>query len=99
MPYPLLNIVQSISAHYLHRHQHAGVLIPAQQRVLPIPRLGIFNVRPAVHKLLMARHLCQFPCHRAVDIFNDVKVCGEEDIKVSLVDLQGILANLQEIDA
>lgn len=82
---------------YLHRHQHAGILVPAQQRILSIPRLGIFNVRPAVHKVLVARDLGQFSSHRAVDIFNDIKVSGEEDIKVSLVDLSDILANVQEI--
>lgn len=72
---------------YLHRHQHAGVLVPAQQWILSVPRLGIFDVRPAVHKVLMTGDLGQFARHRAVDIFHDVKVGREEDVKVSLVDL------------
>lgn len=72
---------------YLHRHQHAGILIPGQQRILPIPRLSILDIRPAVHKVLMAHDLCQLPRHGTIDVLNDVEVGWEEDIEVALLNL------------
>lgn len=38
-------------------------------------------------KVFVAHDLGQFACDGAVDVFNDVEIGGEEDIKVSLVDL------------
>lgn len=38
-------------------------------------------------KVFMAHDLGQFPRDGAVDVFNNVEISGEEDIKVSLVDL------------
>lgn len=72
---------------YLHSHQHAGIFIPAQQRILPIPRLSILDISPAMHKLLMASDLSQLARHSTIHILNDIKVCREEDIKISLVNL------------
>lgn len=73
---------------YLHSHQHASILIPAQQRILSIPRIRIFNVSPAVHELLVARDLRQLPSNSTIHILDDIEVCREEDIEVALVDLQ-----------
>lgn len=72
---------------YLHSHQHAGIFVPCQQRVFPIPRLRIFDISPAVHKVLVTHDLSQFTSDCTIHILNDVKVSGEEDIKVTLMNL------------
>lgn len=73
---------------YLHSHQHASILIPAQQRILSIPRLRILNVSPTVHELLVARDLRQLPSNSTIHILDDIEIRREEDIEVALVDLQ-----------
>ena len=73
--------------HSLDRHQHTGILVPVQQRILPVSCLSIFNVCPAINKILVAHDLRQLSGDCTVDILDDVKVGREEDIKVSLVDL------------
>jgi hypothetical protein len=40
-----------------------------------------------MHKLLMASDLSQLARHSTIHILNDIKVCREEDIKISLVNL------------
>ena len=44
-------------SHNLHGDQHAGILVPAQQRILPTPRLRVFDVRPSVNKVFVAHDL------------------------------------------
>lgn len=73
---------------YLHSHQHASILIPAEQRILSIPRLRILNVSPTVHELLVARDLRQLPGNSTIHILDDIEVRREENIEVALVDLQ-----------
>lgn len=72
---------------YSHSHQHTGILVPAQQRVLPIPSLCILNISPAAHEVFMAHNLCQFSSHGTIHVFDDIEVSGEEDVKIPLVDL------------
>lgn len=45
------------SINTLYRHQHAGVLVPGQQRVLAASRLSVFDVCPAADKVFMAHDL------------------------------------------
>lgn len=71
----------------LHRAQYARVLVPRQQRVLAAPRLRVLNVRPALHKVLMAHHRRQLARDGAVNVLDDIEVRGEEDVEVALVDL------------
>lgn len=78
---------QLSEGHGLHCHEHTGILVPGQQRILPAPRLSVFDVRPSMNKVFMAHDLCQLPGNGTVDIFNDVEIGGKEDIKVALVDL------------
>lgn len=73
--------------HRLHCHQHTGILVPGQQRILPAPCLGIFDVCPPTNKVLVAHDLGQLSGDGTVDVLDDVEVGGEEDIKVALVDL------------
>lgn len=47
----------TVKSHNLHGDQHAGVLVPAQQRIFPTPRLRVFDVRPSVHKVFVAHDL------------------------------------------
>lgn len=79
------------SSGYLHRHQHAGILVPGQQRILPVPRLSILDIRPAVHKVFMAHDLCQLARHGTIHVLNNVEVCWEKNIKVALVNLWNAL--------
>lgn len=44
-------------AHHLHGDQHAGIFVPAQQRILPTPRLRVFDIRPSVDKVFVAHDL------------------------------------------
>lgn len=80
---------------YLHSHQHASILIPAQQRILSIPRLRILNVSPTVHELLVACDLRQLPGNSTIHILDDIEVRREEDIEVALVDLQKEISHVQ----
>lgn len=73
--------------HSLDRHQHAGILVPVQQRILSVPCLSIFNVCPAINKILVAHDLRQLSGNGTVYVLNNVKVGREEDIEISLVDL------------
>ena len=59
------------SINTLYRHQHAGVLVPGQQRVLAASRLSVFDVCPAGSG--------------PVKVLDDVKVRREENIKVPLM--------------
>lgn len=72
---------------YLHSHQHTGILVPAQQRVLPISSLSVFNIGPAAHKVFMAHNLSQFSSDSTIHVFNNIEVSGEEDIEIPLVNL------------
>lgn len=83
------------SRFYLHSHQHASILIPAQQRILPIPRLRVLNISPAVHELLMARNLRQLPGNSTIHILDNIEVCREENIEVALVDLSSKISHVQ----
>lgn len=65
-----------------------GVLVPAQQRVVPILRTCFRKVCTAVHELLMQICSCKAPSYSHVHFLHDFEVGGEEDIKVALVDLQ-----------
>lgn len=71
----------------LHSHQHASILIPAQQRILSTPCFCILNISPAVHELFMTCDLSQLSRDSAVHILDDIEVSREEDIKVALVNL------------
>lgn len=73
--------------HGLHCHQHTGIFIPGQQRILPTPRLSVLDVRPSMNKVFMTHDLCQLPGNGTVDIFNNIEIGREEDIKVALMDL------------
>lgn len=71
----------------LHRHHDTSVLVPGQERVLAVPRLRVFDVRPATHEVFVAHDLGQFASDGAVEVLDDVEIRGEEDIEVALLDL------------
>ena len=79
----------------LYSHQHASVLVPAQQRVLSTPCFRVLNIRPAVHEFLVACDLGQLSCDGTVHILDDIEVGREKDIEVPLVDLYLNVSRLQ----
>lgn len=73
---------------YLLRRNHdARVFVPAQERVLPVLRLRLLDIRPAKHKVPVRVRLCEAPGYAVVQGLYDVKIGGEENVKVPLVDL------------
>lgn len=66
------------------RHQ-AGVLIPTQQRVLTTQRRGSIDIGPASQERLMLADSGQLSSDSTIHILHQLEVCGEENIKVSLV--------------
>ena len=76
--------------YYIHLHcdHHAGILVPAYQRVLPILCLRLFNVRPSRHKVLVRVCTSRSAGDGSVHGFHNLEIGGEKDIKVALVDLE-----------
>ncbi|KAH0281793.1 hypothetical protein KCU91_g32, partial [Aureobasidium melanogenum] len=70
-----------------NNNHYRGILIPAQQGVLSIPRLSIFDVSPSFEEVFMLHDTSKFTSDGAVDGFVDCKVCGEQNIEETLVDL------------
>ena len=66
---------------------HAGVLIPAQQWVIPTHRLRILHIRPSPEEVLMRHNFRESAGNGAVDVLHDAKVGGKEDVKVALMNL------------
>jgi len=71
-----------------HETQNKGIS-PAQHRILPTLRRTILHVRPPLQKILMQHHARQFASDGAIDVFDYGKVCGEEDVEIALLDLNG----------
>jgi hypothetical protein len=72
----------------LYSNHDGSVLVPAQERILPIPRLCILNVGPTFEKVLMRHDTSELSGDSAVDCFIHRKVRGEQNIEEALVDLQ-----------
>jgi hypothetical protein len=72
---------------YLHRDHDAGVLVPAQQRVLSIPRLRLLDVRAPGHENFVRVGACETSGYGSIHGLDDFEVGGEEDVEVALVDL------------
>jgi len=84
------NSTWSLSVTYIvcsNGSKHLCVLVPRQQWVLATPRLGVLNVCPSFHEVLVTRHERQFTSNGPVNVLNHIKVGWEENIKVALVDL------------
>lgn len=88
VPSSIKNNVHISLFQYLHCHAHAGIFVPEQQRVLPIPHLRIFNIRPAIHEIFMSCDLRQLARYGTIDIFEHIEIGREEYIEVALVNLQ-----------
>lgn len=58
-----------------------------QERILSASRLRILDIGPSAHKVPMGHDAGELPGDGAVNGFSDVEVCGEENVKVSLVNL------------
>jgi hypothetical protein len=71
----------------LHSNHDGGVLVPAQERILSIPRLCVFNISPSLEKVLVRHDASELSSDGTVNCFVDCKVCGEEDIEEPLVHL------------
>lgn len=74
----------------LYSDHHAGVLVPAQKGVLAAPRLGVGDVGPGAHEVLVRRDAGEAAGDGAVHGLHDAEVGGEEDVEVALVDLRRI---------
>lgn len=85
-PTDILYLVQR-----LHCNQHARILVIRQKRIIATPSLRVFYIRPSTHKVSMRHDAREFTSNGAVHGLSDVEVCGEQNIKVPLVDLQTII--------
>jgi hypothetical protein len=72
----------------LYSNHDRCVLVPAQERILSIPRLCVLNIGPTFEKVLMRHDTSELSSDGTIDCFIDRKVCGEEDIEEALVDLE-----------
>jgi hypothetical protein len=73
---------------YLQSDHDTGVLIPAQERIIPIFRTCLCDIRPASQEILVQVCAREATCYSCVHRFHDFKVGGEENVKIALVDLQ-----------
>lgn len=71
----------------LYSRQNTSVLVPRQQRVIPILRFRLLNIGPSPEILLMGEDSCELAGYGSVHEFHDVEVGGKEDIEVALMDL------------
>jgi hypothetical protein len=71
--------------HSLQRSKNTSILIPPQERILPILRLRLFHIRPPPQELFMRKNAREFAGDGSVHHFNNVEVGGEEDVEVALV--------------
>ena len=69
----------------LHRGKNASILIPTQQRILPILRLRLFHIRPSPQELLVRQDTREFAGDGSIHHFHNVEISGEEDIEVALM--------------
>lgn len=58
-----------------------------QERILPAACLGVLHIGPSAHKVPMGHDASELPGDGAVNGFGDIEVCGEENVKVALVNL------------
>ena len=72
---------------FLHCRENTSILIPAQQWILPVLRLRLFYVRPALEELLVREDTGQLAGYGTVYELHDVEICREEDVEVALMDL------------
>ena len=72
----------------LHRHHHARVGVPGQQRIFAAAGLRVLDAGPARDEITVAEHARQIARDGAVDVLHDGEIGGEEDIKVALHDLR-----------
>lgn len=77
----------------LHRDHHTCILVPAQQRIVPVLRARFRNVRPACHKVLVQICSCEAAGDGSIHRFHDFEVGGEEDVEIALVNLLYLLAS------
>ena len=72
----------------LYSNHDRSVLIPAQERVLSVPRLCVLNIGPSFEKVLVLHDASKLSSNGAVDCFVYRKICRKEDIEETLVDLR-----------
>lgn len=78
---------------------NARIFVPAQHRVLPVPRLRVLQDRTHFQKLLLRHDPRLLARDGAVDVLHDLEVGGEQDIEVALVDLILYNESVSETDA
>jgi hypothetical protein len=88
-----LSILQ-YDARYLHSNHDACVLVPAQQWIVAILCARFGNVCSACHKVLVQICACKATSYRSVHWLHNLKVSGEQNVEVTLVDLSFMLAVL-----
>ena len=72
----------------LRGYHDRRILIPAKHGILPTFRHTILHVRPSLQELLMQHHSSELTGDSAVDVFDDMKIRGEEDVEVALLNLE-----------
>ena len=77
----------SFDAPPLHGNHDARVLVPGDQRIVPVLRARLGDISPARHELLVRVCAGELPCDGRVHGLHDLEVGGEEDVEVALVDL------------
>jgi hypothetical protein len=78
-----LGIIHAL--HSLQRSKNTSILIPPQERILPILCLRLFHIRPPPQELLMREDTREFAGNSSVHHFHNVEVGGEEDVEVALM--------------
>ena len=78
----------------LYSNHDRSVLIPAQERVLSVPRLCVFNISPSLEEVLVLHDASELSSDGAVDCFVDRKVCGEENVEETLMDLRADVSHM-----
>lgn len=84
-----------IDRNALYSDHDRSVLVPAQERVLSVPRLCVFNISPSLEEVLVLHDASELSSDGAVDCFVHGKVCREENVEETLMDLgNAMLVNL-----
>lgn len=58
-----------------------------QERILSAPRLRVLDIGPPTHEISVGHDAGQLAGDGPVNGLGDVEVCGEENVKVALVNL------------
>jgi hypothetical protein len=65
--------------------KNTSVLIPVQQRVLPILRFRLFDISPPPQELLMRQDSGELAGDSSIHQLHDVEVGGKQNVEIALM--------------